>query len=481
MREITPRPERPAAAAGFTTSAVVAEARFDPGTAEFLFWQCREAAFLAIDVWEGLTGPLDDWSVRAADRKRLGLRHDAGQGLNAFYDRTNLVFFSQTVDGTMRCVGASTDAVCHETGHAFLDVIRPDLFDSVRTEENAFCEAFGDCTAILVALADRTVRTALLAQTPDLTAVNFVGSIAEDTADGVLRLNGSDDPDSAPRSAVNEFTFTLPDGLDFTGPPAQLTQNAHSFCRIFTACFFDLVRDFFLASPTRDEAALLEASRTVGRLLIDGTTSAPSAPRFFQAVGRAMALSDERLHGGAHRTVIGQAFARRGVPLGASSALMPKFSLAGDAPFTEGAQPARLSKRTVADLRDRMKVTPRASLAVRRIVLGTTRLLEATHRRPVELTGLARKLKGVVAMAPESVVVGASGAAAAAFSALPDVDATVREVRAFVASLVARDLIAFDAAEAAASPRATHVIRTLGGQKVLTRLRFACGTSGTSF
>jgi hypothetical protein len=114
-------------------------------------------------------------------------------------------------------------------------------------------------------------------------------------------------------------------------------------------------------------------------------------------------------------------------------------------------------------------------------VLGTTRLLEAVHRRPVELTGLARKLKGVVAMAPESLVVGASGAAAAAFSALPDVEATVGEVRAFVASLVARDLIAFDAAEAAASSRATHVIRTLGGKKVLMRLRFACGTSRTRF
>lgn len=481
MRAVTPRPDRAAGEAGFTLTAAIAEGRFAPGTPEFLFWQCREAALLAVEVWEGLNGPLSEWAAKAADRKRLRLRHDAGENLNAFYDRESLLFFSQTVAGQTRSVGASTDAVCHEAGHAFLDVIRPNLFESVLTEELAFCEAFGDCFAILVALEHRAIRSALLAQTPDLTASNFVASIAEDTADGVLRLEGPDDPNSAARSAINDFTFTLPDGLEFSGPPAQLTQDAHSFCRVFTACFFDLVREFFLAGPAHDEAALLTASRMVGRLLIDGAQAAPSAPRFFQAVGRAIALSDERRHGGAHRTLIGQVFAKRGVMLGSSSALMPKFSLAGDAPVmaagaVEGAQPAALSKRTVADLRRRMKVTPRARLAVREIVLGTTRLLEAMHRRPVDLTGLARGLRGVMAMAPESVVVGSSGLSAAAFSALPDIDATVGEVRAFVASLVARDLIAFDAADASKSSRATHVVRTVGGKKVLTRLRFACGT-----
>jgi hypothetical protein len=475
LRTITPRPDRLPDVAGFTLTAAVPEDRFAVGTPEFLFWQCREAALLAIEVWEGLNGPLTEWSAKARDRKRLQLRHDAGEELNAFYDRESLLFFSKAVDGQRRSVAASTDAVCHEAGHAFLDKIRPDLFDSVLAEENAFCEAFGDCVAMLVALEDPALRTALLAATPDLTARNFITSIAEDAADAVLKLAGSEDPNSAARSAINDFTFVLPDGLPFTGPPARLTSDAHSFCRVFTGCFFDLIREIFLAAPVQDEGALSEAARLVGRLLIDAAQAAPSGPRFFQAVGRAMALGDERRHAGAHRSQIGQVFARRGLPLGSSSVLMPRFSLAGRAPVAASEQPAGLSTETVADLRRRMQVVPRARLAIRQIALGTTRLLEAVHRRPVDLTGLARGLRGVLAMAPESMLVGASGAAAAAFSAVPDVDVTVGEVRSFVAGLVARDRIVYDAATAPVPSRATHVVRIVAGRRVLTRLRFACG------
>jgi hypothetical protein len=70
------------------------------------------------------------------------------------------------------------------------------------------------------------------------------------------------------------------------------------------------------------------------------------------------------------------------------------------------------------------------------------------------------------------------------FGALPDKQATEDEVRNFVASLVRRGAIAYDA-RSAAKPRhgaiasvhgvATHAVVRIDGQLVLRRLRFACG------
>jgi hypothetical protein len=79
MRQISPRPNRPASKAGFTFFNAVAEGVSLPGTPEFLFWQCREAALLAIEVWEDLTGAsLTQWSTEAVDGKKLQLMQNAG-------------------------------------------------------------------------------------------------------------------------------------------------------------------------------------------------------------------------------------------------------------------------------------------------------------------------------------------------------------------------------------------------------------------
>src|SRR5437667_6832725 len=97
LRLQTKRPNRPAARASFTIAGAPSEAPFDPGTAQFLFWQSREAALAAVEAWEASTGPLTRWQ---GNRKKLRLLRDAGLDINAFYDRTSFSFFHRDVGGT---------------------------------------------------------------------------------------------------------------------------------------------------------------------------------------------------------------------------------------------------------------------------------------------------------------------------------------------------------------------------------------------
>jgi hypothetical protein len=161
--------------------------------------------------------------------------------------------------------------------------------------------------------------------------------------------------------------------------------------------------------------------------------------------------------------------------------LAPTAALAGPAPKI-AKDAAKLSKGTVGDLRERIRAKPGAKLAVNVLNMFGTRVAETVHRREVSLGHIDKRLKGVVAMAAEPVLVGASGARAAVLGALPDPTNTVDEVTTFVESLLQNGQLllgstrARSAVKAAQTPVApTHTIRTKGGKKVLTRLRFVCG------
>src|SRR6185503_384361 len=155
--------------------------------------------------------------ARSADPRFLDLIPNAGVDLNAYYDGQSLSFFEYPTVGVITYSGASTDVVAHEAGHALLDTIRPDLWDTTFPETNAFHEAFGDCMAILTALADATTRRAVLAS---IRTANAVEATAEDLSAGVRRVLGARHPASAPRRARNTLQWALPSTLPSVGPPS---------------------------------------------------------------------------------------------------------------------------------------------------------------------------------------------------------------------------------------------------------------------
>lgn len=491
-RRIKARAKRPAGRADFTFTGKVAEAEYNVGTPEFLFWQCREAALLALEVWEKVDGRLKEWGPSSP--KRLTLTQNAGFELNAGYTQFGLEFYEFTTGTKTTFSGASTDVVSHESGHAFLDSLRPDLWTSSFPETNAFHEAFGDCVAILTALSDKEMRESLLKTTANLSKKNFVATLMEDLADGIKRENGVDFDASAPRNALNSFKWQLPTTLPTSGKPAVLTSEVHSFGRVFAGCFYDTLRNVFSAQAKKDQGSLWQAAKTVGKILTVAAREAPETPRFFQSVGRAMILADQKINKGAHRTPISDAFTRHAIALGSAAMLAPRSSLAGAAPRMGGKKGAAiLTPTTRDDLKRRIGAPPTARMSVTTRSIGDQQVAEATHHREVSLGALSKDLQGVVVFAAEPVLVGSSGNRAAILSAMPDENVTTDEVHTFVRTLLENDRIAFgdDSLVAPAArgfraagpiaagaksrrPLPTHAVRVRGNQKVLQRIRFIC-------
>ena len=237
-RRKTPTKDRPSDRAGFKLFDPEPEGLHPPGSPEFLFWQCREAALLAVGAWERHAGRLGAWQGK---RRRLDLVQDAvrqrgePQQPNAFYDRSGFVFFASTAAGKTTLAGASTDVVAHEVGHGLLDTIRPDLWDTPFLEVNAFHEAFGDCMALITALGDAKTRSELLAI--GLDKRNFVETTAEELSDAIRRIDPTHNA-AEPRRARNTLAWQLPTTLPADGGPGQLIGESHSFARVFTGCFW---------------------------------------------------------------------------------------------------------------------------------------------------------------------------------------------------------------------------------------------------
>ncbi|HEV7991162.1 MAG TPA: hypothetical protein VGP25_05010 [Gemmatimonadaceae bacterium] len=503
MRAVAPRPNRTGTVAKFAFQAAPARAGlFEPGTPEFLYWQSREAALAAVEAFEAAAGPLRAWSSFAA--QPLPLEPDAGRDLNAYYSRDSVSFFHSVLAGGPTFSGASTDCVAHEVGHAILDALRPDFWTSSLTEHAAFHEAFGDCVAMLTAFNDAETRTAVLAISPNLSKANFLESILEDLAHGVRLVDGVVDG-SKPRRSLNKLRWQLPTTLPAELAPGhnpdELTGEVHSFARVFTGCFYDVVRNIFTSRGTLTPAGLLTASRIAGALLAEGARNAVENPRLYEAVGVAMLAADLGMNRGANQLAIVAAFANHGIALAhPARAFQPRARLAGGVAKPKRGAAALSARAVSAELRRRLGATT-GTMRVDDFTLGADAASKFVHERSVSLDGLGAALEGVVAPAPEPVVVSrASATAAVALSPIPDSHTTEDEVRYFAMTLLRNGQIGEQqsprgaaraggemllsaisrgrrGAQGGTTAMPTHVVTSRGAERVLTRVRFACGCS----
>jgi hypothetical protein len=477
LRSQPARPTRPAGRSGFTLSGTFPQGNFAPGTPQFLFWQSREAAIAAVQAWEGSSGPHTKWQ---GNRSKLPLLPDAGVDLNAFYNRASFSFFHETLGAQTFFSGESTDVVAHEVGHGLVDSIRPDFFSVNFLEVAAFHEAAGDCVAILTALNDLDTRKKVLAVTTTLKKKNFVESTAEQLSRAIgIAFPGHNA--SEPRHAFNTFQYQLPQTLPSNGGPGALINEAHSFGMLFSGCFWNLIARIFAATGSKTPAGLLTATQTAGKILIAGTKGALITPRFLQSVGRAMVLADQNLHNGANRDHISKAFQSHNILLGANAMVAPSIDLAGTAPKGK-----TLAAATKKDLMSRLGGSRSARLTTTAMREFDTPMVSAMQTDVVSLSSIPG-LKGVVAETHQPVLVGGSGKSAAVLGLMPHPENTEAEVLAYVKTLVAHDRIDYGGKKKTASKRGmvagggatpdhtTHVIRRVGGKKVLQRVRFLCG------
>jgi hypothetical protein len=448
-------------------------ATYPPHSPGFDHFQTRAALAIGLRNWKAIDGqPLRRWF---GDQKSLPVLTNSGDDLNAFYDRQSLQFFSHTFGGVTVHSCESVDIVCHEQGHGLLDAIRPDFFDVPFIEVGSLHEAFGDSVAILAALSDPAIRTALLATSPTLSGNHFVESLAEELGDAIRREYGagSVEPDAL-RHALNTFSWTDPAALPSHAPAGQLSGEVHSFSRVFTGAFYDVIRNIFLAGP-HTSAGLKKAATTAGRLLVAALRTVPAAPRIYAGVGQRMLQADVTLNAGANAAAVRAAFEAHGMTLAAPAASLP-------VPMAAGSAAGRRAR-----LREQMGVRRDATLRITPVDSAMHgEIAHVAAYRPLDLTG--EGLDGVQIMVPAvaritrrgGAIVGTLGEAAPADAAADE------DARAFARALVASGQVrtAPAAARRGASvvapqpdrppQTATHEVRMVSGRPTLVRVGFAC-------
>lgn len=461
----SPRLERTGPFVKFRLPNAPTEQIYAIGDSSFVFWQCRDAALASIDAWERVAGPLRDWQNRS---RVLDLHPNRAVGLEANYDRSSVSFYHWQAHGMTTFTGASTDAVSHEIGHAILDAVRPDLWNSFYSEVAAFHEGFADCITLLVALFDNKVAKALVdtAASPDgaLGNGNLAEQVAESVAAAFKASFGAHHPASRPRQLKNTLQWSIPTTLPRNPTATNLSREPHSFGRVITGCFYDTIDNVFRAQATHTVKALQKATETVGALLAAAVTNVPEDLRFYRAIGRGMILADEANNGGANHMAIRDAFVAHNIALGSSAMLAPSMSLDGPPPATSG----KLNVRARRDLIRRVGARRDTRVSLNTVKLGGRRVTWARLRRPVYLSDFHG-----TAYVNDTAMLGGVNNRCAVLGELPNTNASDDEVASFVRALASSGALRGQGPSATGA-KPTHVLRRRGGRSVLTRIGFSC-------
>lgn len=283
-----------------------------PGTPAFRYWVAADALSTGCQTWGPLVPTGTHW-VRSVGRV-LTVHLDEGVDLNAFYDRQGLKFFHQRVEGVDVFSGGSPEIVRHELGHAVLDALRPQLWNAAMHEADALHEAFGDISALLTALQMESLRTAVLTQTQGrIEQSSRMSRLAEQLGWAVEKVApGAAEPDCL-RNMSNRFFYRDPVELPPSGPANMLTSGPHSFSRVFSGAFLKIVAGIFRQQDNEDQAALAEAGRIAGQLLVDAVVAAPVVAGYYAQVAGHMIAADQRRHSGKYGPSLRMAFTRHGI------------------------------------------------------------------------------------------------------------------------------------------------------------------------
>lgn len=282
--------------------------RYNPGTGEFRYWTAAEALRRTADFWAPLLPAGTKWHSTVGSRLRVTL--DAGEDLNAYYDRHGLDFFHGSAGRTIIYSGESPDVVCHEFGHAVLDALRPQLWNAGTAEAASFHESFGDMSALLSALQLQSVRERVLLDTQGQIYKNSQLSRLAEQLGWAIRQGWPDAVEGdCLRNAVNAFFYKDPTTLSPNAPASLLSSEPHSFSRVFTSAFFEALAGIFKVLGDSGEQNLQKASAEAARLLLQGIRSAPIVPSYYSQVAAGMLAAA----GATYHQVLAGAFMRHGI------------------------------------------------------------------------------------------------------------------------------------------------------------------------
>lgn len=272
-----------------------------------------------LQLFEDYRGSTIPWASGGA---KISVTPHKQEGRNAYYSRhggTNYFFSPSPGLNTVMKTSNSTDVVAHETGHALLDGIRPGFFSTHDDETGAFHEAFGDCAAMLMTLRHESNRESVMnVAGGNLRNHNVISSLAEEF--GAARAFDNNDPSDDHkiwlRTALNDFTYRPPSEVPpGRGDDNNLGREVHSFSRLFSAAFYDVIESVYTQSIYDDKQcpkdALVTAERVTGPLLTRAIEAGSPSRARYKEVALQMLAADSALNGGKYSDGMKEVFLNR--------------------------------------------------------------------------------------------------------------------------------------------------------------------------
>lgn len=278
--------------------------------------QCYYNVIQAINLLNRtLKSPVSKWS----STNTLYVIPRAGKQFNAYYDRIALRFFfgMDPVLRQMVYASNSSDIVLHETGHALLDAIRPDLFNVQAFEIWGFHEGFADVHAIMHMLQTEFAIDYILSDTGgNLNQSCILSRLGEEMGRAIYNLTSGSNGNSpiTLRDAFNAFTYIEPEKLPRSGKDNQLTSEPHSFSRVFSGAWYEmLVAIYEEERKTLDpKSALIKARDVMTDYTFNAIPNAPATIRFYDAFAKSMLVQD-KMNGSRYNQLMNDVFIRRNI------------------------------------------------------------------------------------------------------------------------------------------------------------------------
>jgi hypothetical protein len=253
----------------------------------------------------------------AFDGEQLLVVPRAGKMANAFYhrDSRSLQFFF--VDdpnelGKLVYTCLSPDIVAHETTHAILDGIAPDLYNATSPQSLAMHEAIADLGAVMLAVrTDRLLRRVMLETNGDIRKADAFNTIARQFGEAIY---GEGRP---LRDLFNEATMSTP-GLDLNEPHDLSTVLTGALYALLVAEYEEIREEDYQEKRTEEASkriaagspaltpaeeakirfsvsgfALFKASEKFKRIAFRALDYLPPGEVSFADYGRAMVAADE--------------------------------------------------------------------------------------------------------------------------------------------------------------------------------------------
>jgi hypothetical protein len=229
----------------------------------------------------------------------------AGEMANAFYEREShslQFFFISPAEAGKPVVYASLsrDIVAHETAHAILDGIAPNLYNSITPQSLGLHEAIADLTALLISFRSRKLREAVLDRTQ--------GKLNDSTAFSAVaqEFARARDPESKVNYLRNLFNRKTLDPNDASagagGVPNRVNRfEPHALSEVMSGALYSVFVRIYdgvrAASPDWSTGkALFVAGERLKRMALRALDYLAPGEVSFADYGRAILAADQASH-----------------------------------------------------------------------------------------------------------------------------------------------------------------------------------------